>query len=165
MSAVLEHTTTIRPLALDELPLCVPFAQAFHQELQLAGKMIPEVFVRNWEKFLTTIPSVILSLWKDDQLIGGLGAIIVEDLNDGRLCASEMFLFMNHEHRGGTGLLRLLRAYKRWAFEQGAVEARITHMNHPPTNEALDRLYRHLGGRLIEQYYSIPLREERICPS
>ena len=143
----------IRPLTIDELPLCVPFAQEFHEELKLPGKMIPEIFMKNWTTFLTTYPSVILSLWKEEVLLGGLGAMIVPDLFDGRLCGHEMFIFIRKSERGGSGFLRLLKAFRAWWIERGAVEGRLAHMEHAETDEALDRLYRKLGYRPIERSY------------
>ena len=37
--------TTIRPLKPHEIHLCVPFGQAFHEELNLAGQFTPATAV------------------------------------------------------------------------------------------------------------------------
>lgn len=157
----------LRPLTLEELPRCVPYATAFHEELRLPGQLIPEVFLKNWTTFLTQYPATILSLWKEETLIGGLGAMIVPDLSDGRLCATEMFIFIDKSHRGGSAFFRLLRAYKEWAIAHHAVEVRLSHMEHGEDHAEIDaqfdRLYRKLGYRPLERSYVLPLEGEELC--
>lgn len=150
---IAEHTMTIRPLTVEELPGCVPFAQAFHTELQLPGTLIPEVFVRNWTMFLTQYPAVVLSLWHDDQLRGGLGAMIVPDLLDGRLTATEMFWFVTPEARHGLDAWKLVEAFEAWGDAHFVDEYRVAHMLLPgedPGTVRLAPLYKRKHYRPLE---------------
>lgn len=146
----------IRPLTIEELPQCIPFGQAFHQEMQLPGRFLPEEFLKNWTFFLQHYTAVILTLWKDETLAGGLGGMVTPDLLDGRLLATEFFWFMDPAHRTGTGAIRLLHAYEAWAKEKGATEVRMVHLvgNH---DDQLGRIYQKLGYGLIELNYRKPL--------
>lgn len=149
---------TIAPLALTQLRRCVPFAQRFHAEMKLPGQLLETVWLKNWTTFLTSYNATIHALWKGEELIGGLGGMIVPDLLDGRLTASELFWFMHPDHRGGTGALRLLARYEQWAAEQGAVEVRMVHLvgHH---DQQLQRIYEKRGYTCLEMCYWKPLRK------
>jgi len=142
----------IRPLKPREIHLCVPFGQAFHEELNLPGKFVPEVFVDNWMTFLANYPSVILSLWKDGELAGGLGGLIAPDLYDARPYAQEFFWFIGKAYRGGTGAIRLLNAFEAWARERLVSEIRMVHMVSSQEDQ-LERLYTRLGYVKVEVCY------------
>jgi hypothetical protein len=163
MSATLTGGLAVRPLALDELPLCVPHGQAFHAEMNLPGSFKPEVFLRNWTARLSPgfpLQSDILSMWKGDELVGAVGVILIPDELDDRMVGQEMFVFVSHSHRGGTAFLRLLRAFKDWCFEKGATEGRLVHLltlGETPSTIKLDKVYRGLGGSPTEVAYIVPI--------
>ena len=146
-------TQTVRPLTVEELPLCVEAAQAFHDEMGLDGTFAPEGFLKHWAFFLTSCPAVIFGLWKDDGLVGGFGAMLAPDINTSRLVANEFFWYVNQEHRGGTGALRLLKAFEAWGTEKEATVFRLVHLLGPEetTQEAkLSSLYTKLGYHPVE---------------
>lgn len=150
----------IRHLTIGELPLCLPYGEQFHSELKLPGKFVDSTFMTTWMTFYTQCQATVIGLWKDGQLVGGLGALLSPDLNDGRLCGTEIFMFIDPAHRTGSGLLRLFRAYKSWVLEKGGEELRITHfLTEPERDEHFDRLYRSLGCRPLERTYVCNLKE------
>lgn len=146
----------IRPLKIHEVHDCVPFGQAFHDELKLAGSFIPQCFVDNWITFLSTYPAVIFGLFNDGALIGGLGGMVAPDLYDARLYAQEFFWFIGKEHRSGSGALRLLRAFEQWAIEKQATELRMVHLVGDQAND-LEAFYRSLGYVKVEVCYRKPI--------
>lgn len=154
---------TIRPLAVEEVSLCVPFGQAFHAEMKLDGSFIPEVFIKNWTQRLSPgfpFPADILALRSGDELIGGIGLVVVPDELDARPIAQEFFIFISPEHRSGTGFLRLLRAFKEWSYEKQAVDGRLVHLltlGETPSTVKLDNVYRKLGGKATEVGYTFPI--------
>lgn len=166
MTTVISESLTVRSLTSNELSLCIPHGLAFHAEMKLPGAFLPDVFLKNWTARLNPdfpLPADILSLWKGDELVGGIGVVVVPDELDGRLVAQELFIFIDHAHRSGTGFLRLLRAFKDWCLEQGAVEGRLVHLltlGETPTSIKLDGVYRKLGGTPTEVAYIIPIT----CP-
>lgn len=152
-------TTTIRPLTLEELPRCVYSARAFHAEKQLPGKLVPDVFLKNWTTFLTSCTAVILGLFHEDKLVGGIGGMITPDLSDGRIAATEMFWYMLPEHRGGMNAFKLIDAFEAWAHEQGAEEFRMVHMLEPdedPSTVSLGPIYKRRKYRPLEVAYYKP---------
>lgn len=144
---------TIRLLEPSELPLCIPLGQAFHAEFQLPGRLDPDVFIQNWTHLLSQCRSVIYSAWRDEVLIGGLGATIIPDLLDARPVAQEMFWFIAAEHRHGTAAMRLLGSFEAWAEVSGATEKRVAHFPRGPGAERLAALYARMGYRLEEMNY------------
>lgn len=150
-------TPTIRPLRADELPQCCVHGKAFHAEFQLAGEFIPDVFLRNWRMFYDRGLGCVFALWHDDHLVGGLGGLLAPDLFDDRLCAHEIFWFIDRAYRQGRGALRLLDAYETWAFEHGAVEVRLVYLNGGEHDEGLHRCYARRGYKIRETGWYKPL--------
>lgn len=151
MTVLTDQALRVQPLTVEELPLCVPHGQAFHTEWNLEpmeGPFAPDIFLLNWRGFLATMPADILGLWHGDELIGGIGVLMSQNLNTGRLLAAELFLYVEPDHRHGTGLLRLLRAFKAWGRERGARMFQIEHLLSPyetPKAIKLARVYQKLG--------------------
>lgn len=150
-------TGHIRALTCEELPLCIDHGKAFHAEFHLDGQFIPEVFLRNWTHFYDRKIGVVLSLWDDHQLIGGLGGLLAPDLFDDRLCANEIFWFVSNPYRTGRGGIRLLDGYERWAFDNGAVEARLVYLNGGEHDEGIHRFYARRGYQIRETGWCKPL--------
>lgn len=111
---------TIRPLTVEELPLCLPFGPAFLREKDLPGVFSEEVFLKNWRFFLSSFPSVIFGLWQDRELVGGLGGMIHPDLNTGVRYAVELFWYVDPSHRKTLGAARLPLTFKKWGKRNGA---------------------------------------------
>lgn len=141
----------LRHLAQEELPLCIPHGIAFHAEFKLPGKFVPDVFLKNWNRFYDLGMGTVASLWHEQELVGGLGGIVSHDLFDDRRVATEIFWFVAAAHRGGSGGLRLLKMYEDWAFAQGAVETRLVYLVGGPHD------YARLGYQQVEIGWAKPL--------
>lgn len=147
----------IRHLTKGELSLCIPQGFSFHQEFKLPGRFVPEVFARNWNHFYDEGIGSVIGLWREQELIGGLGGLLSHDLFDDRRVATEIFWFVSPAHRGGSGGYRLLKAYEAWAFTQGAVEVRLLYLVGGVKDAQFERLYEKLKYRKIEIGWAKPL--------
>ncbi len=127
MVAIISHTQ-VRALALHELPLCEPFAQAFYTEKGVPGHCSMEKFIQTWTLFLTQYPSILFGLWSQGALVGGLGGLITPDLYDGRLTATEMFWYVTPDARQGRNAWTLVDAFETWGKDHGAVECRLAFL-------------------------------------
>lgn len=155
-TAIAIEKMLIRPLTLDEIYLCVPYGYQFHKEKHVPGEFNPEVFMKNWESFIGSGLGCIFGLWKDYELIGGLGAFVSPDITTGQLVANEFFWFVQEGDRKGSWPLRLIHAYKAWGKEKSAVRFRMVHLlehNETPSTVRLAHFYRRLGMRPIEVGY------------
>lgn len=152
----------IQQLSIHELHLCVPFGEAFHREMKIPGAFIGQKFVDSWIGILSTVPSTILLLRHQNEVIGGLGGAITPDLNDGRLCAQELFWFVDPAHRGGSGSVRLVRAFEEWAQSKGAVEVRMVRLLTAGDSERLDAFYTARGYGRLEIHYWKPIQQEEV---
>lgn len=163
-------STNIRKATPDELEsLFNQTGEYFYQEKQLPGRFDTEKAVEAWKGIFLRLPSVIFVAETYDpergemELDGILGAIITNEIYDGRKIATEMFLFTVADARVWA-FYKLLKAYHQWAKEEGAVETRMTHIISNGTyepNEALERIYRKLGYRQLEMNY---IRETQEVP-
>jgi len=146
----------IRPLTVEELPLCERFALEFHEEKQLPGRFDMTVFLTNWTRFLTDHPAVLLSLWHGETLVGGLGAMVVPDLSDGRLTATELFWYVTKEGRKGLDAWKLVEAFESWGDLHQVEEYRLSHILLPgedPATVRLAPLYRRKRYRALDVGY------------
>lgn len=119
---------SIRPLTIQELPLCVPFGPAFMKEYDLPGVFNPDVFLKNWAYFLQSLTAVLYGLWDDERLIGGIGGIVHPDLNTGDLHAVECFWYVGPIYRNTFMAGRLPLTFKKWGKHQGAVRWKMIHL-------------------------------------
>ena len=144
MNAVATKSLAIRPLTLDELPLCVPFGKAFVREKHVPGEFSPETFIKNWTMFLSAYPAVIFGLWEDMALVGGIGGMIFPDLNTGTPCAIEFFWYVDPAHRNTLGAARLPLTFKKWGKRHGAERFRMIHLldeGEDPSTVKLSKFY------------------------
>lgn len=146
-------------LSRRQLPQCVPYARLFHAEFDLPGEFKPSVWLRNWQTFYDRYDGVVFGLWKDSRLIGGMGAIIIPDLSDGRKIGQEMFIFIDPQERVGAGFLKVIRAFHTWG-KAHKLETRLVHLHHKNETDGqreqaarLQRFYVKQGYRKLETGY------------
>lgn len=160
-----EDGTIIREAKVFELSRLFEFGRGFYNEMNLPGELVPSVAAEVWAKYLQVLPSVIFVAERkaDEQIEGGLGAVITPDPYDGRLLATEMFWYVGAEAQS-TVALRLLRAFHAWAKEQGAIETRLVHLLAPGDRvkdpERFMGLYTKLGYAPIEVNYMRKVPQE-----
>lgn len=150
----------IRHLTIDEIPLCVPFAEEFVKEHPTVGDdVVPDVFIENWRALYLTDQATIFSLWSEDGKVlkGGLGAIVMPDLFDGKMCANELFWFISKPYRGANEASELIQSYRTWAHASGAVRLRMVHFVKGPYAEILSRLYLNMGFEPVETVCQLTL--------
>ena len=85
-----------------------------------------------------------------DDFHGALGGVCVPDCHRECMVASEFFWYVKPEHRGGG--IRLLKAFEKWAREQGADRIIMTHLADSMP-EGLKKLYIRLGYEELETNY------------
>src|SRR6478752_1372608 len=81
-------TLAIRPMTFEELELFVTFGPAFFCEFQLRGTFNPLHFLQTWQVFVGQLGATVLGLYTDEQLIGGLGALVSPDVFTGERVAT-----------------------------------------------------------------------------
>lgn len=149
-------TCTIRPLTLEELPLCAPFGRAVHAEKDVPGEFSIELFVQSWTLFLTRCNGVLLGMWVDDRLVGGIGGMITPDFyavdpETGApvLSATEFFLYLDPEYRKGDRWLQLVAQFRAFGRSKGATRYRIG----APIKKSweFDRAVRTVKGRVLDR--------------
>ena len=120
------------------------------KEGKVPGQFSPEVFIKNWTMLMNLGTGFILGLYQDDELIGALGSIIINDINHGKPIANEVFWFVHPDKRGPG--IRLLKAYEEEAKARGAILCTMAHLNHLQP-ETLGELYRRRGYHPVETVY------------
>ena len=140
----------IKELDPKELPRTAEIGLKFWEEGSLPGSLKPEVFVKNWTFLLDNGMGRIFGLYEEGQLSGALGAIVAPDLNDGELCATECFWFIDPDKRGNG--VKLLLNFVKYAKEIGCVRVNMVHLFNEHADK-LQKLYEKLGFSPVEKHY------------
>jgi GNAT superfamily N-acetyltransferase len=122
--------------------LCRQFSEASH-----FVKYKPDVFRRTWESLIDSGFGVLLV---QDDFHGMLGAMAYPDPNSGETIATEMFWWVDPQHRGKGQ--ELLSAYEQWASAVGATKAIMVHLSDSMP-ERLKMLYKRKGYSEMETHY------------
>jgi GNAT superfamily N-acetyltransferase len=140
----------VKMLTAEQLPALARLGPDFYRESGLPGRFVPEIFVAKWTAFLGLGVGFILGLFQGDEIMGGFGAIVSDDFNDGATVASECFWFVKPEARGRG--FELLLAYEQEARRRGAVRCSMIHLRGLQP-ERLGQLYEKRGYRAVETAY------------
>ncbi len=140
----------IKEVELHELPIVAKVGEGFWSEGSLPGSIKSEIFIKNWTALIQNGMGRIFGLYQQGQFVGALGAIIMPDINDGELTATECFWFVGKEHRG-VGV-RLLLYFVKYAKEIGCVRVNMVHLFNEHANK-LSKLYVKMGFSPIETHY------------
>lgn len=140
----------IRPLEREEICRLIPLAEQFYAEGKLPGRLVPEKFISTWETLFDQECGYILGMFEGTELVGTLGAMTYPDIYDGDLIATEMFWFVNEQHRGRG--LQLFNEFEKWAAEIGAVRIVMIHLKNL-SPDVLHKLYVKRGYNEIETHF------------
>lgn len=121
-------------------------------------KEAPDTYVFNKDKVETWIKAGIendhmcMLVYEDDtgDIQGGILGVVSEMFMSGESLATEFAWFMSKEHRGGTGAIRLVKAFEEWAKENNAkyiVMADLVGL------QDLSKLYERRGFELAERSF------------
>ncbi len=148
-----DHTcavTTIRRATFADLPRIVAMGERFLREVY-AGRLThppdPERLRATAMWLLEDCDRAVFVAELDDKVIGMLGLFLHPHPFTGEQAASEMFWWVEPEHRGSG--LKLLRAATAWAREAGAT---LLQMVAPGADVA--RAYEAMGFTKVETSYA-----------
>lgn len=137
----------IRELTTDDLPTLLPLCREFQAEGGLPGEFVSEKFICSWNNFITLKMGVVFGMYRDGKVVGMLGGIAYNDLNDGKMVVMEMFWYVVKEFRGMG--LKLLKTFEAWAIKRGAARlcmACLAGLN----SDSMSSLYSRLGYRPLD---------------
>jgi len=127
-----------------------------HPALSLAADMHQESWFRDFDFDVTKA----LSIWDrkvaqpdrwclfvaedNDKVIGVFAGFAAEHFFGNDLVSSDLILYVDPEHRGGTAAPRLIKAYQEWAKKIGAKEITIG-VSTGVNSERTARLFENMG--------------------
>lgn len=140
----------VKMLTIPQLTEAAKMGPSFFREGALPGEFVPEVFVKKWTELIEQGFGFILGLFRENEMIGAFGAVVIGDLNDGKLVANECFWFVTPESRGRG--FELLLAYEEEARRRGAVRCSMIHLIGLQPDK-LSQIYEKRGYRAVETSY------------
>lgn len=140
----------IRLATIKDLPKLSNIAEQFYSSSETLDDFDIEVFVLNWQKIIETKIGILLLLINEGNIVGVLGGIKYQDVNSENLIASELFWFVEKEHRGqGSELLEL---FEKWAKINKCKKIIMVHLADLMPDR-LEVFYRRKGYRKMEVHY------------
>lgn len=126
--------------------------ESFFKEGSLPGGFNLGVFRKTWAGLLSAYNGALWKAMDNGKLIGGMGAIIYPDPNDGALVATEAFWYIAPEHRGSSSGLRMLNEFELWAAMRGAKRLHMAYLL-ASMPEKVSKLYEKRGYKAREVIY------------
>lgn len=140
----------IRLATIEDLPKIEPLAKQFYSDSRYLQDFSIEIFVENWKKIIAGDIGVIFIIVESDKIVGILGGMKYPDINSGRLVATELFWYVDKEHRGRGG--ELLRLFEGWAKGMGCKKIIMVHMADLMPDK-LKTIYKRKGYTEMEVHY------------
>ncbi len=148
----------IRELSILELEAAAKLGLEFWAEGALPGKLVPKVWIKNWTAFIRSEIGKIWGLYgAEGKLLGCLGALFTEDINDGELVATESFWFVTGEQRGQG--IKLLLSFLTYARQRGVSRVIMMHLFNKNA-EQVAKLYTRIGFKPVETHFVMSLNEK-----
>ena len=141
----------IRQLKIDELEGLFQLADQFFVDSEFLKDFDRDIFVQSWRGFLNSGNGIIFVMEKDGVFTGAIGALKFPDPNNGRLIASELFWYVDREHRGHG--LKLLDAFEAWADSCGCQQKIMVYLADLMP-EQVKHIYERKGYKQMEIHYT-----------
>ena len=107
-------------------------------------------WIPTWKDLIKSKKGKIFALEKEKKIIGALGFLITPALEDGVLCATEAFWYVDEKHRGSG--LKLLNKYESYAKSVGCKRIGMVHLENSMPDR-LKKLYVRKQYKHIESMY------------
>jgi predicted acetyltransferase len=139
----------VRLATAEDMPFLLEQGEQFidyiPQRLKFDPMYITDILTGIMEK------GIILVAVEDDQPIGGIGGMPVKCVFDSNhITMTELFLWVNPEHRKGSAMIRLIKMFEADAKSLGADAVALCHTNSTPS---LGKIYERYGYSLAESTY------------
>lgn len=136
----------IREMERKDVPECISLGKDMHEESVYRGTdFATDKLWEMWDQHVR-IPNMycMMVAEKDHELIGAFVGFRYEHFFGHDICSSDLILYVKPEHRGGTAAPRLIKAYEKWARENGVTEIQIG-VSTGVQEERTARLFEKLG--------------------
>jgi GNAT superfamily N-acetyltransferase len=144
----------IVPLTLQDIKLVSEdIGKLFYSELELPGGFKIDVFIHNWQMLIANNIGVMWKLVLEGKPVGFLGGVLMPDVNNGELVATEMFWYVHPAHRKSLWSIKLFLTFEKWAKDIGAKRIVMAHLMNEDGHK-LGKFYLRKGFKPVETHYS-----------
>lgn len=111
----------IRRATYADLPRLVELGEVMHHEssYSVLPYSAPKVLIL-LENMINNADYFLVVEERSNEIVGGFAGMVIEQWFSDSRVAIDFALFMHPDHRGGMAAVRLLKAFVKWANEQGA---------------------------------------------
>lgn len=146
----------IRPATVADIPRIVEMGRQFIADTSYRGGIAdnPDRLARTAARLIEGDDSALFVADTGAAVVGMIGVYTYTHPYSDELFATELFWWMDPEHRGAG--LRLLKHAEAWARWRGATALQVVA---PRSNDRLGVLYERLGFTRVETHY-----QRDLCP-
>lgn len=148
-------TIQIRKVTPYEVAALRPLAVAFGKEANLPGGINPDVWEDSWMNWLGMEMGIVLAAYDDsapDVPLGTIGVLKFNCPNNGDSASSEMFWYVNEEHRSGSLGVQLFNAMESILDDHGVKRRTMIRLENE-SGERVHGFYLKQGYRPLERHY------------
>lgn len=137
----------IRAAGPTDIPRLIQMGARFLRETPYRGKVavVEDQMERVVRHLLEQPNGMIFVLERAEEVVGMIGFMVFDHPISGDSMASELFWWVDPEHRNGLGGVQLLRRAEQWARRAGA-----TRMQMIAPDEHVGSFYQRLGYEPLE---------------
>lgn len=132
-----------------QVDLIVPLGNQFSDSSKFV-RFDTEIAVKNIKSIISNKIGVLFLYIKNDDILGMICGIKHPDILTGKWVATELFWFVDVEHRG-IGL-KLLNQFEKWAMLQGCTQIIMMHLSDLMP-EIVKKIYIKRGYELLESHF------------
>jgi GNAT superfamily N-acetyltransferase len=131
----------------------IGFFKKFERETEFV-KVVPEIAHKTYSDLIARGVGKVFILCDDNtgEIMGGMGMLKAPDLHDGVVTAIETFFFVDRSCESPWGAFTILRAFDKWAKENGCKRKALIHLADSSPGRLGD-LYEHMGYHLAEYHW------------
>ena len=155
----------IRQGDVDDIVALVELGREMHEEAPAFNKMDydPKKLLQ-LGVVLSEQGGMFLAEKDDNEIIGMFLGVVMPHYFGSDLMANDLCFFVKKEHRGSTAAPRLIKAFEKWAWANGATALRFGISTGVEAKRTL-KLYEKLGfsqdGYLVNKYYQSKKEKEK----
>ncbi len=121
-------STLIRRATDADFVTLMCLAIMMHRESPVYGKLpldVKKLEMLGWASITTPDKYAVFVAERDDEIIGMMGAVAVEEFFGPAITTCDLFLYVTPEKRGSLVALRMIREYEKWAESVNAVRINL----------------------------------------
>jgi len=130
-----------------------PLAEHFHTTANLGSTFDRDVFLSTLKMLADQKRLAAFGMFHEEKLVGCLLGTVAPHFLARESVSQELMWWVEPEHRGNSGALKLVLLFERWAKERGAFLNIMASFAGTDGDDRLEAIYKQRGYSLLEKHF------------